>query len=85
MGGDFNPYSEYCCPHDKLRCKRVGYDDIPSCFVFDVKGHLRFVCKRFVAPAGFSLRKQLSLETLEKMKDANSGVFDNSDFLERVR
>ena len=66
MGRDFNPHSEYRCPHDKLLCKRVGYDGFPSCFTWDVNGRLRFVCKRFVAPAGFSLPKQLSPEEMKE-------------------
>jgi hypothetical protein len=69
MDWDFNPHSEYCCPYDKKRCKRVRYDcDDPACFVWDVKGRLRFVCRRFRAPKGFSVPKQLSSES---MKDAS--------------
>jgi hypothetical protein len=66
MVRDFNPYSEYCCPHDKLLCKRVGYDDFPACWTYDAKGRLRYVCKRFVARAGFTIPKQLSPEYMKE-------------------
>ena len=55
--------SGYCCPYDKLLCKRVDcFDGFPACWTYDVKGRLRFVCKRFVAPAGFSIPKQSPLK-----------------------
>jgi len=65
MGREFNPHSEYCCPYDKSRCKRFTYDGFPACFVYDVNGRLRFVCRRFVTPAGFSVPKQLSPEHMK--------------------
>jgi hypothetical protein len=58
----------YRCPYDKLPCKR--YDrvlDNGACFTYDRNGRLRFVCKRFVAPVGFVVPKQLSSE---QMKDS---------------
>jgi hypothetical protein len=42
-----------------------------------------FSSSLFIAPAGFSLRKQLSHEALEKMRD-DIGSCDDSDFLERA-
>jgi len=65
MGGDYNPYSTYCCPHDKLRCKRVDWDGFPACFIYNMNGRLRFVCRRFVVPDGFTLPKQLSPEQIK--------------------
>jgi hypothetical protein len=63
--------SDYCCPYDKLLCKRVGYDGFPACFTYDVNGRLKFVCKRFVAPAGFVVPKQLSSENCIVVGDVN--------------
>jgi hypothetical protein len=93
MGRRFDSHSEYYCPHVKgifrgrrkqVLCKRVNHDGFPSCFVYDANGRLRFLCKWFVAPAGFLLRKQLSLETLKKTEATDSGSLNDSDFLERV-
>jgi hypothetical protein len=60
MSREFNGCSECLCPCDRKRCKRFGYDGFPACFVYDVNGVLRFVGRRFVAPKGFSVPKQLS-------------------------
>jgi hypothetical protein len=57
---EFDPYSEYCCPYDEKRFKRFTYGDFPACFVYDVNGRLRFVCRRFVPPKDFSVTKHLS-------------------------
>jgi hypothetical protein len=60
----------YCCPYDKLSCKRYDYVlDNGACFTYDRNGRLRFVCKRFVAPAGFLLPKQLSSEQIKNSYD----------------
>ena len=82
-GKELQTGSGYLCPHDELPCKRVGYDGHPECWTYNTNGHLMFVCKRFVAPAGFSLRKQLPLGTLEKTEDADSGFSDDFDVFER--
>lgn len=56
-------FSNTDCPYDKLHCKRFDYLlNAGACFTYDVKGRLRFICKRFVAPAGFVVPKQLSSE-----------------------
>lgn len=57
--------SGYCCPHDKLPCSRFD-DDLGAgaCFVYRVDGRLRGVCRRFVAPAGFVVPKQLFPEEM---------------------
>ena len=66
MGKDFY-CSGYCCPYDKLPCKRISYDsNMPACFFYGVNGRLKFVCRRFVALAGFSLPKQLSPEEMKE-------------------
>lgn len=63
MGKDLRSKSGYCCPYDKLPCKRFDYDlGAGACFTYDVTGRLKFVCRRFVAPAGFLIPKQLSPE-----------------------
>jgi hypothetical protein len=55
--------SDFKCPYDKLPCRRFDYYlEFGACFVWDVNGRLRFVCKRFVAPVGFSVPKQLTPE-----------------------
>ena len=57
----------YCCPYDKLQCKRYDYVlDNGACFTYDRNGHLRWVCKRLVLPAGFSLIKQMSSEQMNQ-------------------
>jgi hypothetical protein len=57
----------YCCPYDKLPCKRYDYVlDNGACFTYDRNGRLRFVCKRCVLPTGFSLIKQMSSEQLKQ-------------------
>ena len=56
----------YCCPHDKLPCKRFDYElGAGACFFYNVEGRLKFTCKRFVAPAGYSLPKQMSPEEMK--------------------
>ena len=58
--------SGYCCPYDKLPCKRVDYlSGDPACFIWDVNGRLRFTCRRFVAPVGFKVPKQLSPDDMK--------------------
>ena len=56
---------DYYCPYDKLSCKRFdSVLDAGACFTYNVNGRLRFVCKRFVASAGYSIPKQLSPEDM---------------------
>ncbi len=59
--------SGYRCPYgEKLPCKRFDpLEGIPACFHYDVKGVLRFVCERFVAPVGFSVPRRLTSGDLE--------------------
>lgn len=55
------------CSYDKLPCKRYNYEfDCYDCATYDKNGRLRWVCKRFALPAGFSLVKQLSSEQLKQ-------------------
>lgn len=57
------------CQYDNLPCKKTrNADDFPPCITYDINGRLKSVCKRFVAPAGFSDPKQLSSED---MKESN--------------
>ena len=42
---------------------------MPACFFYGVNGRLKFVCRRFVAPAGFSVPKQLSPEDMRERED----------------
>lgn len=54
------------CPHDKLICKKVLTGDDPPCIIYDIRGRLQSVCKRFIAPNGFSIPKQLSPEDISE-------------------
>ena len=67
MGKNLLSKSGCCCPYDKLPCKRFDYVlGAGACFFYNVGGHLKFTCKRFVAPVGFSLPKQLSPEQMKE-------------------
>jgi hypothetical protein len=67
MVKDLYSKAGYCCPYDKLPCKRFSYElGAGACFSYNVEGRLKFTCKRFVARAGFSIPKQLSAEEMKK-------------------
>lgn len=62
--------ADYCCPYDKLPCKRYDYDlGAGACFTYDVNGRLRWVCRRFARDKRLKLPKQLSPEVMEGEKD----------------
>ena len=65
MGKDYGVAYGVKCSHDGELCHRVDYHDgVPCCLFYDVNGRLRFVCKRFVAPEGYVIPKQLSPEDM---------------------
>ena len=73
MGKDFY-CSGYCCPYDKLPCKRISYSsDMPSCLFYGVTGRLKFVCRRYVAPIDFTVPKQLSPELMKDISEGSDG------------
>lgn len=57
---------DYICSSDKLPCNRFSFElGVGDCVSFDVKGRRIFLCARYVAPAGLSVPKQLTVEELE--------------------